>query len=148
MKTFIAAALMLAATSIFAQAKLEGRAQQLSAEQKTELQVKRMTLDLELTEKQQKEIKSLVLEQNQKLEERRKDRDQRREEMAKMTKDERFKMQSQALDDELAFQAKVKKILTDDQYVKWQAQRERRKDIMKSQAKKKMEQRREEKGKK
>lgn len=139
---------MLAATSIFAQAKLEGRAQQLSAEQKTELQVKRMTLDLELTEKQQKEIKSLVLEQNQKLEERRKDRDQRREEMAKMTKDERFKMQSQALDDELAFQAKVKKILTDDQYVKWQAQRERRKDIMKSQAKKKMEQRREEKGKK
>lgn len=148
MKTFIAAALMLAATSTFAQAKLEGRAQQLSAEQKTELQVKRMTLDLELTEKQQKEIKSLVLEQNQKLEERRKDRDQRREEMAKMTKDERFKMQSQALDEELAFQAKVKKILTDDQYVKWQAQRERRKDIMKSQAKKKMEQRREEKGKK
>ena len=49
------------------QAKME-RNQNMTAEQKTELQVKKMTLDLDLSSKQQTEVQKLVLAQAQKRE--------------------------------------------------------------------------------
>jgi protein CpxP len=134
MKTLFTLSFMALVSGIFAQEKLPQRRQNLTPEQRTELQIKKMTLDLELTEKQQKEMTAMLLEQHKKMDARREELRLKKQAADKEKEEERFNKQIDALDEEIALREKVKKVLSAEQYSKWQAQRDQRKDILKSQA--------------
>ena len=60
MKKVFLAVLLVVGLTTFAQEK-EGRKEKLTPEQKVDFQVKRMTKDLDLNEKQAKEVRVLVI---------------------------------------------------------------------------------------
>jgi Spy/CpxP family protein refolding chaperone len=104
MKKLIVAALLVVGLTTYAQEK-EGRKagkEKLTTEQKVNLQVKKMTKDLDLNEKQTKDVRALVTKQ--------------------VEKREAIKAQMQA--EKEAVSVEMKKILTAEQYAKWEKNRE------------------------
>jgi len=104
MKKLIVAALLVVGLTTYAQEK-EGRKagkEKLTTEQKVNLQVKKMTKDLDLNEKQTKDVRALVTKQVEKRED--------------------IKAQIQA--EKEAVSVEMKKILTAEQYAKWEKNRE------------------------
>ena len=75
MKKLIVAALLVVGLTTYAQEKEGRRAgrEKLTSEQKVELQVKKMTKDLNLNEKQTKDVRALVTKQVEKREAKRKE---------------------------------------------------------------------------
>ena len=130
MKKVFAVALMLVGLTTFAQERGEKR-EQLSPEKQTELQVKKMTLDLDLNEKQQNAIKPILLEEAKKRERQKAEREARKESQEKASKEERFEMKSKMLDNQIAMKEKMKGILSPDQMKKWEASKENRQEKMK-----------------
>jgi protein CpxP len=130
MKTWILAAVMMAGLTLSAQEKGEQR-EPLKPEQRAELHAKKMTLALDLNEKQQKDLQKLFTEQNKKAEQFKAQRKTGNETANKMTADERFAMQNKMLDEKIAMKADMKKILNSDQFAKWEKMRENhiRKDL-------------------
>lgn len=88
----------------------------LSPEQMAELSTKKLTLRLDLTETQQKEIHKVELEQA-KL---RKERSENKTDAESVSKSERFEMKTKRLDNQIAFKKKMKSILTEEQYARWE----------------------------
>lgn len=135
MKKVFAVALMLVGLTTFAQER-GGKREHLSPEKQTELQVKKMTLDLDLNEKQQKEVKSILLVEAKKREARKAEREARKESQEKASKEERFEMKSKMLDNQIAMKEKMKGILSPDQMKKWEASKENRQEKMKERKRK------------
>lgn len=118
MKTWILAIVILTGITVNAQQKKE-RAEPFTPEQRVELQVKKLTLALDLTDKQQKEMKTLLLSRDaekQQVIENLKTRNHNQ----KLTTDERFAMKNKALDKKIAMKAEMKKILTKEQMEKFE----------------------------
>ncbi|CAA0164982.1 hypothetical protein ACE1MK_07005 [Tenacibaculum maritimum] len=91
--------------------------------QKTDLEVKKMTLKLDLTEEQQQQIKPLLFEkiaQKEEMYKKRKAIKEHREKGEKLSADERFKIKSHHLDQMIAFKADMKRILNEKQYQKFE----------------------------
>lgn len=133
MKKVIFIALVLLSSLTFAQQKGSGKMgkngqmnqrESLTPEQQTELQVKRMTLHLDLTAKQQEEMKKVVLENTKKREVKKVEIQAKRAEGKTPTSEERFEMQNQRLDNQIAMKAELKKILTKEQMGKFETQQE------------------------
>jgi protein CpxP len=119
-----------------AQKKERKRMEKLSVEQQTELAVKKMTLHLDLTDKQQAQIKPLIA---QKMEERKKMHEQRKafkESGKELTADERFELKSKMLDKQIAQKAEMKRILNEEQFEKYEKMQKRRKHAFKKRGKK------------
>ena len=139
MKNSLVTAILLVGFLTFAQergnqkgdrkARMENR-EILSPEQHAEIQTKRMTLDLDLNAKQQAEVKKIVLEQSKKRDAKIAAWKSKKEAGKSLTKDEKFAMQNQRLDDQIAMKAEMKKILTAEQLVKWETKQAERKDKM------------------
>ena len=104
MKKVIVAALLVVGLTTYAQEKEGRRAgrEKLTSEQKVDLQVKKMTKDLNLNEKQTKDVRALVTKQ--------------------VEKREAIKIQMKA--EKEAVSVEMKKILTAEQYAKWEKNRE------------------------
>ena len=104
MKKLIVAALLVVGLTTYAQEKEGRRAgrEKLTSKQKVDLQVKKMTKDLDLNEKQTKDVRALVSKQ--------------------VEKREAIKIQMQA--EKEAVSVEMKKILTAEQYAKWEKNRE------------------------
>ena len=104
MKKLIVAALLVVGLTTYAQEKEGRRAgkEKLTSEQKVNLHVKKMTKDLDLNEKQTKDVRALVTKQVEKRED--------------------IKAQIQA--EKEAVTVEMKKILTAEQYAKWEKNRE------------------------
>lgn len=96
--------------------EMRQKGNKLSPEQKAELSSKKMTLHLDLNEAQQKKLYAVELEQA-KL---REARFQNKKNMVELNDEERFKLQTERLDDQIAFRNKMKSILTEKQYGIWQ----------------------------
>lgn len=94
--------------------------QEFTPEQKTELQVKKLTLALDLSAKQQKEISEIMTNQQVKREAMKTELKSKRAEKKKLTSDEKFVLKSRALDEKIAFKSQVKKVLTPEQIAKWE----------------------------
>jgi len=127
MKTWILAFAMVAAVTVNAQHGerrhedgMHGRekAERFTPEQRTELQVKKMTLDLDLTEKQQKDIKAYFLEQAKEKEKAAVALKADRDSGKRPTSDERFAIKSKMLDERIATKAFLKKTLNPEQMAK------------------------------
>ncbi len=115
MKKLIVAALLVVGMTTFAQEK-EGRIpgkEKLTSEQKVNIQVKKMTKYLDLNETQTKEIRVLVTKEVEKRE----------------AKIEEMKAQRKA--EQAAVSSDMKKILTPEQYAKWEKNREEKKESIK-----------------
>lgn len=120
MKTWILALAMMAGMTMNAQhgerrheGKKHGREQmeQFTPEQQAELQTKKLTLELDLTEKQQADIKTYFTQKNKELKAMKADAKAKREAGKKPTADERFAIQNKRLDDKIATKAFFKKTL-------------------------------------
>ena len=127
MKKLILAIALVATTLTFAQDR-KARGEKLTPEQQTELKVKRMTLELDLDEKQQKEIKTILVEQSKKRETKLAEMKAKKEKGEKPTADERFAMKNEMLDNQIAMKARMKKILKPEQFTKWEEKQADRKE--------------------
>jgi hypothetical protein len=97
-----------------------GRDSKLTAEQHATLAVKKMTLTLDLSEKQQNQIKPILMakmaERQAAMAERKADRKDKK----RPTADEMFAMQNKRLDDKIAMKNRMKDILSKDQFDKFE----------------------------
>lgn len=98
--------------------------EQFTPEQKSQLMVKKMTLELDLNASQQKEISTLFLEKIAKKEAHKAEMKAMKEKGTKPTADERFAMESKRLDDQIADKKRMEKILNAKQFEKWTAIKE------------------------
>ena len=120
----------------------------LSAEEAATLQTKKMTLHLDLNESQQAQIKTINLENATKRKAMMAEHKAKKEsgEMQKPTQEERLKMANAKLDHKIAMKAKMKTILNEAQYAKWEkaqmqnAKKGNKKGMKKDMHKKKQEQ--------
>ena len=137
MKNLFLAALLIVGITAFAQDKTEKRPnrESMTKEQKVDFQVKRMTKDLNLNEKQAKEIEALVSKQVDK-------REAKKAEMKDDKAKDRAEMKAEMEANQTAMSAELKKILTPEQFSKWEKNRDERKEKMKE----KVAERREKKG--
>lgn len=130
MKRFVVVLALLTTLGIAAQRNdgprmHRGHKMDMTAEEMATLQTKHMTLALDLTEAQQEKVMQLHLEEA-------KVRKARWEEMEKLkasgdwkrpTDEERLARQNARLDEQIAFQAKMKEVLNEEQYQTWKDMR-------------------------
>ena len=100
----------------------------LSAEEMATLQTKKMTLHLDLNESQQAKIQKINLENATKRKAMMEARKAKKEtgNTEKPSKEERLAMVNAKLDHQIATKAKMKEILNDEQYAKWEKAQARR----------------------
>lgn len=122
MKKLAFLTLLICATNI--SVAQERKQNNLSVEQQTELRLKQMTLDLDLNENQQKELKILLNKEAEK-----KEAFKAQKEKGELSKDEKFALKSKALDQKIEFKNSLKKILTPEQMKKWEENAEKRKEM-------------------
>lgn len=100
--------------------------EKLSAEQRNQLQLKKMTLELDLTAAQQKEMAALIAEQSSKREAKMAEMTANKEAKKQLTATEKFELKNKMLDDQIEHKAKMKKILNNEQFEKWEANHKKR----------------------
>jgi len=87
-----------------------------SPQQIAELQTKKMTLELDLSEKQQKDVNAINVE----IATKRKALAENRKDKKELTDTEKFELRSKMLDEKITLKTKMKNILNDDQYARWE----------------------------
>lgn len=120
-----------------AQQKKRNKKPNFSIEQRTELAIKRMTLALDLSDKQQDEIKPLLMAQAQDRKAAMKKRKALRDEEKKLSADELFAMKNQKLEAKIEFKNKMKDILKAEQFEKFEKMAKKRKQKGKQMLKRK-----------
>ena len=101
--------------------------EKLSPEQRNALQLKSMTLNLDLTASQQKEIAPIIAEQTTKMDSKRSEMKARKEAKKPLTANEKFEIKNKSLDNQIDMKSKMKKILNADQMQKWETNKGKRK---------------------
>lgn len=128
MKKIILLALLIVGTTIVAQErnrKAQGmKMEQFTAEQKSQLMLKKMTLLLDLSDAQQKDMSVLISNDIAQKEANLAEMKAMREKRVRPSKDDRFTMQIKMLDKKIAAKKNMKKILDAKQYEKWIALKE------------------------
>ncbi len=133
MKKVFLAALLIVSLTTFAQ---EGRKpgskraemEKMTPEQRSEVRLKRVSAILNLTEKQQKEIAPILVEQQQKREKALADFKAMKEKGVKPSAEERAERAKQRDADQKVMTEKLQKILTPEQMKKWEEKKEQNKE--------------------
>ena len=133
LKKVLIAALFLIGMTSFAQEKkvITERAQmdQMTMEQKNQLRLKKMTLDLDLSTSQQKEVEKILAEQGRKKKAKIIARQNSQGAMKKKLNFEgRFVRKNQILEEQIARKGKMQKILSSKQFDKWESLKSQSKD--------------------
>ena len=108
----------------------------LTPEEAAKLKTKKMTLHLDLTEAQQREIMTMNLEMAQERKAKRAEREKGKE-RAKLSKSERLSKMNSHLDKKIAAKKKMKSILNEQQFEKWEKSHNQRSRKMKKRGKRK-----------
>lgn len=138
-KVFLAILLAVGMTAIAQEKEMDKtRKDKITSEQKAELYVKKMKLELDLNDKQIAEIKKLAEAKIQKREAKREEGKQKREEERKIRQEKMLLMKTQMLDTQIAEKEEMKKILTAEQFAKWEKIQAERQEKMKGKMKRKM----------
>ena len=125
MKKVCIVALLAIGLSSFAQERKErhpkGEMEQMTPEQRNQLHLKKMTLDLDLNAKQQEQLTKILADQSAKREA------MKAENKAKMeeAKAIRFEMKKKILDEQIEMKNKMKSILSAEQFSKWEMKKEK-----------------------
>lgn len=128
MKKLFFVALVFVGMTTFAQRPRGERKEKLTPEQRVDFQVKKMTKDLNLNDKQAEQVKALVSKEVEKREAKRAEMEAKKAEQAKPTKEEMEAKMTEMKANQEAMKAEMKKILTDEQYTKWEQNREEKKE--------------------
>lgn len=143
MKKVIVVMLMLVGFATFAQEEKQAgkraEMEKMTPEQKSQLRLKKLTIELGLNDSQQKEIGKIITEQNAKRNQMTAERKANKEKGIKPTADERFARENKRLDDEKIMKDRMQKILTADQMKKWEDMKSKGRERMKDRMKKKSE---------
>ncbi|TCI91412.1 hypothetical protein [Tenacibaculum sp. M341] len=115
MKKILSILLVLGLVITSTAQKRKEKKDQFTVEQRTELTLKKMTLHLDLSKGQQNKIRPLIAESIAKKKNRKS-----REEMKKLTKDERFQLKMNELDAKIALKNRMKNILDNQQFEKYE----------------------------
>ena len=141
MKKLFIAALLFVGIASFAQdtdtdqAPVREQRERLTPEQRNERQLKKITTELNLNTAQQEQVKLFIAERSAKSEKLREARKQQRESGSKLTADQREALKKEMAAESDANDAKMKSILTADQYAKWKSNQEQNKDRMREKMK-------------
>lgn len=145
MKKLLIAAMLLVGIASFAQDADQKPAREhkerMTPEQRNEKQLQKLTSELSLDANQQAQVKQLLAERSAKAEKFREARQDQKDSNTKPTAAEKAAFKKQMEDEVAANDAKMKSILKADQYTKWKALQEEKKDKMRD----KMKERREDK---
>ena len=127
MKNLLIIAVMLISMISFSQNERKGK---LSKEEQVEVQLKRMTTDLNLDTKQQKEVKAFLVEKADKREAKRAEIQARREAgKPRLSEEEREELKAELQNEKANDKERLGKILSEDQIKKWdQIQTEKREE--------------------
>ena len=132
MKKLFVLALLLVGTTIIAQErnrKHQGNAmEQFTSEQKSQLMLKKMTLELDLNDSQQKEMSAIISDKMAKKEAHKTQMKAMKEKGVRPTNDERFAMHVKILDEQIATKKRMEKILNAKQFEKWASLKDEHKD--------------------
>lgn len=118
--------------------------EKMTLEQRNTLRLKKLTLDLNLTVAQQKELIPIIAEQSKKIELRREENKIRKDAKKKLSKDEKFNIANKNLDQQIELKARLSKILNAEQIQKWEEKKEQKKKHFKKRRKEYKEKNREE----
>ncbi|MEO7976724.1 hypothetical protein [Flavobacterium sp.] len=141
MKKLFIAALLLVGIASFAQDgdmdKKPAREQRerLTPEQRNEKQLKKITTELNLNTAQQEQVKLFIAERSAKSEKLREARKGQKESGTKLSADQKEAFKKEMIAEKETTDAKMKGILTTDQYSKWKANQEENKDKMRERIK-------------
>ncbi|WP_338731257.1 hypothetical protein [Mangrovimonas cancribranchiae] len=122
MKKLIIVALAFMAFTVNAQDRKmrHDRMSDYSPEEIAELQTKRMTLNLDLTEAQQQKVAKINLKNAKKRQEKMQAfKAKKGDRETKLTKEERLKIKHDFLDSQIETKRDMREVLNDDQYEKW-----------------------------
>lgn len=100
--------------------KKQHKKPEFTVEQQTTLDVKKMTLALDLSSSQQEKMRPVLLEMNTKKQAAMAERGKNKN---TLSTDELYSKMIAKLDDQIAFQQKIKDILKKDQYAQWKEYR-------------------------
>mgnify|MGYP000020561158 CR=1 FL=1 len=125
MKKIIAILVVALSFSFTTQAQKgkKNKLERLTVAQQTELAVKKMTLNLDLTTSQQNQIKPLLAEKiakRKEMQEQKKAMKESGEKRVKPSAAERFEKKNKALDNKIAFKAEMKRILDKQQFERFE----------------------------
>jgi protein CpxP len=127
MKKIASILILVFAFTLTTQAQRKGERQKFTAEQHAALAVKKMTLILDLSEKQQNQIRPLIGAQAANKKAAILKRKENRATEERRTSDEIFAIKSTKLDNQIAFKNEMKDILTKEQFEKFKKIRKERK---------------------
>jgi periplasmic protein CpxP/Spy len=130
MKKLLLIVLIAIGISGFAQKANGSEREQYSPEQKATIMSKKMRNSLDLTEQQTNEVKALLLSKIEKNSSLREKIKAKRASGEKFSKDERFAMQNARLDEKATTIAEFKKILSPEQFAKFEVLKEKRMEKM------------------
>ena len=134
MKSLVVIAIAFSTLSVNAQERRQERKgndhrkeimKDLTPEEVANLKTKKLRLKLDLTDMQQKKVESILLEQAVERINKRKAH-QNKKEKDKPSKEEFLKMQNARLDSKIEMKQKMKDILTEEQYAKFEKMKPRR----------------------
>jgi hypothetical protein len=125
MKNVCIVALLVIGLSSFAQERKErhpkGEMEQMTPEQRNQLHLKKMTLDLDLNAKQQEQLTKILADQSAKREAIKVEHKAKMEEAKAI----RFEMKKKILDEQIEMKNKMKSILSAEQFAKWEMRKEK-----------------------
>jgi protein CpxP len=130
-KLFVLALLIVGTTTIAQERnrKHQGNEmEQFTPEQQSQLMLKKMTLELNLNESQQKEMIIIISDKIAKKETHKAEMKAMKEKGVKPTNDQRFAMQMKILDEQIASKKRMEKILNAKQFEKWTSLNEGRRE--------------------
>jgi preprotein translocase subunit SecF len=93
---------------------------EFTTEQTATLQAKKMTLNLDLNTNQQSEVYNLMKQNAEAHKKAKADFKQKKQDGIQLTSDEKFELQKKRLDKQIEHKAAMKKILSKDQFEKWE----------------------------
>ncbi|MBT8236574.1 MAG: hypothetical protein KJO04_10310 [Bacteroidia bacterium] len=126
MKTIMMALLLLFGLSVWGQeahrGPRHGKEHKFTAEQRSELQTKKLTLALDLNESQQEQMQVVLLKKEQERDSRMAERKEMKQEedQEKLSSEKRYEMMNERLDAQIAHKKEIKNILSADQFEKWE----------------------------
>jgi predicted transposase YbfD/YdcC len=126
-KVFIIAVLAISLSSLAQDRKerhSKGAMEQMTPEQRNQLHLKKMILDLDLNAKQQEQVAAIMAEQTAKREAMKAERKAKMEE----AKANRFEMKNRMLDEQIEMKNKMKNILSVIQFSKWEMMKEKNRE--------------------
>jgi protein CpxP len=132
MKKLILIALLVVGVTSFAQVEKLGKAglEKLTPEQRQEKQLKRLTTELNLTAEQQAQVGKILAENGEKREAHKAKREEMKAQQVKRTEEQKAAFKKQREEEKAVMNEKMKKILSAEQFEKWNTLKEKGKAKM------------------